>query len=75
MYFVSTNVVKTIVEVGVMCLPSKKQEILKIFIFAELLRFIVDCVDHIHMCFVSTNVVETIVEVGVVSPPKQKEKC
>ena len=42
------------------------------FIFAELLRCMVDHTSHICMYFVSTNAVKIIAKVGVVSPPSQK---
>ena len=46
-------------------LPSKNRNVAK-YIFGDLLRCIVDCINHICMYFVCANTVNTIAEVGVV---------
>ena len=50
--------------------PAKMKKV-EYFTFAELLRCIIGCTNHIHMYFISTNAVETILGVGVVSPPSK----
>ena len=40
-----------------------------------MLRYFVDCINHIHIYFVSTNAVEAIARVGMLSLPSKNEKC
>ena len=54
-------------------LPAKTKSIKNNFIFANLLRCIVDHIIHIHIYFIYTNTIDTIAGVDVVSP-KQKWK-
>ena len=72
MYYVNTNAVETTARVGGVSPPRKTKNVEKIF--SELLRCIVDRINHIHMYFVNTNAVENIARVGVVSPPRKKRK-
>ena len=55
-------------------LCSEKTKNVENFIFSELLRCTVGCINHIHMYFVNTNAVETIAKVGGVSPPRKTRK-
>ena len=58
MYFVSTNAVETIAAVAVVSPPRKNKHF--VIFFAQLLKCIVNCINHIHMYFVSTNAAKTI---------------
>ena len=52
--------------------PAKKNNVKKL-IFAELLRCMVDRINHIHMSFVHTDAIEALARVGIVSPPIKNE--
>ena len=57
--------------------PRRKGNIAEKLIFAELIRYIVDHMHHIHVSFVhtNTNAIEAILRVGVVSQPSKSEYC
>ena len=55
------------------CLRPTKKKNVENFNFSDLLRCIVDRINHIHMYFVHTNPVEIIAREGVVSPPSKTE--
>ena len=74
MYFVHTNAIETILRVGVVSPPSKRNNVEKWF-FCELLRCEDDRINHIQMSFVHANAIKTIPRVGVVSPPRKNEYC
>ena len=57
-----------------MVLQQAKQKV-EIFIFGDMLRYFVDCINHIHIYFVSTNAVEAIARVDMLSLSSKNEKC
>ena len=59
----------------VFCLHPAKMKNAENLVFAEILRCIVDCINHIYMYFLHTTAIETIPRVGVVSPSSKKNNA
>ena len=55
------------------CLHTAKMNNAEKLMFAELLRCIVDGINHIHMSIVHTNAIEALARVGMASPPIKNE--